>query len=238
VEKIKIPHHSYFGFGERLAAEEQGTADPTGLGFVYDKVAAFLASDFKDLTSLIGREVALADAPSSLAPVKDSRSRADFAYRYDVFVSYERSSADVVFEIAEAVTYELSARLGREVRLFLDKSELRIGDEFLATLDEAVDSSKVMLALLTPRYLNSKFSIREFERFAERKEKRPILPVLLSGNIDVDELPFFVKKLKRWLDMRDSSILAQSKLGHGRRSASWWEAIKLIADNLYRMIEP
>jgi MinD-like ATPase involved in chromosome partitioning or flagellar assembly len=233
VEKIKIPHHSYFGFGERLAVEEQGTADPTGLGFVYDKVAAFLASDFKDLTSLIGGEAALAGVPMAV-PVEYLQPYTPPRYNFDVFVSYERSSAYEVFEIAEDIMAELSRRLGRAVNFFLDRNELRMGDAFLAGLDEAVDSSKVMLALLTPRYLNSKYSMRELNRFVERKDRPPILPVLLSGDIDVDELPFSVKQLVT-LDVRDSFMLKQSKVG--RRSTSWWEAITLIADNLHGVIK-
>jgi cellulose biosynthesis protein BcsQ len=40
----KIPYTPYFSFGEGLPVIEQGTADPTGLGFAYETVAALLAN--------------------------------------------------------------------------------------------------------------------------------------------------------------------------------------------------
>jgi MinD-like ATPase involved in chromosome partitioning or flagellar assembly len=228
VEKIKIPHHSYFGFGERLAVEEQGTVDPTGLGFVYDRVAAFLASDFKDLTSLIGPQAEQAGAPAWPTIVALSQSR--MAFDYDVFVSYERSSADAVFEIVDALKREVPLRI-EEARFFLDDYELRVGDEFLAKLDAAVDRSKTMLVLLTPRYLKSKYSMREYRRFLEGSDERRILTVLLSGG--VSEFP---SSMRHWLDMRESLMLAQSKVGSGRRSIKWVEAIRTLAFELSKMI--
>jgi len=45
LEASKIPYVSYFSFGERLAVCEQGTTDPTGLGYAYESVAALLANE-------------------------------------------------------------------------------------------------------------------------------------------------------------------------------------------------
>jgi cellulose biosynthesis protein BcsQ len=40
----KIPYTPYFSFGEGLPVLEQGTTDPTGLGFAYETAAALLAN--------------------------------------------------------------------------------------------------------------------------------------------------------------------------------------------------
>jgi len=40
----KIPYAPYFSFGEGLPVVEQGTTDPTGLGFAYETFAALLAN--------------------------------------------------------------------------------------------------------------------------------------------------------------------------------------------------
>ena len=55
IEQIKIPQVDYFSFGEKLAVAEQGTNDPKSMGFVYAKLANFLASDFTDIENFIGK---------------------------------------------------------------------------------------------------------------------------------------------------------------------------------------
>jgi internalin A len=53
LEKTKIPYVSYFSFGEKLPVIEQGTNDPTGLGYAYENLAALIASDLEQVESLI-----------------------------------------------------------------------------------------------------------------------------------------------------------------------------------------
>ena len=74
---------------------------------------------------------------------------------------------------------------------------------------------------------------RQRDRFVKPNQEPPILPVLLS---DVDELPEIVKRLF-YFDLRDYSMLAQSKVGHTRRSRGYREAIFLIAKTLYERIK-
>jgi hypothetical protein len=45
LQTCKIPYIPYFSFGERLAVFEEGTEDPTGLGYAYQSVAAVLGND-------------------------------------------------------------------------------------------------------------------------------------------------------------------------------------------------
>lgn len=44
LELTKIPYKTYFSFGEKLPVVEQGTTDPTGLGYAYETVAAVLGN--------------------------------------------------------------------------------------------------------------------------------------------------------------------------------------------------
>jgi MinD-like ATPase involved in chromosome partitioning or flagellar assembly len=232
VESIKIPHHSYFGFGERLAVVEQGTTDPTGLGFVYDKVAAFLASDFKDLTPLIGEGALLAAASAGAGEGAEGFS--EDSSKYDVFVSYDHWSAEAVLEFVEALTAALTSSRGEQARIFVDKSEIDVARVLTSEHHDALSRSKVMLALLTPRYFASKFAVAEFDWFLERRNRKLLLAVILSG--DPRKLPDFIREL-RSLDMRDASILAMSKMGPSRRPAEWYREIQTIADVLNAMIQ-
>jgi hypothetical protein len=131
VESLKIPHHSYFGFGERLAVMEQSTADPMGLAFVYEKVAAFLAGDFKDLTPFVGEQAARAGSDVKLPPEATTPQVATSrGYEYDVFVSFDRSLTDWVVEFVDALKPELAARQAEQIRIFKDIREVNVGSQW------------------------------------------------------------------------------------------------------------
>jgi hypothetical protein len=52
VAQLKIPHIDYFGYGEKLAVMEQGTKDPQGMSFIYEKIATLLARDLADVEEI------------------------------------------------------------------------------------------------------------------------------------------------------------------------------------------
>ncbi|MGC2774699.1 MAG: TIR domain-containing protein [Bradyrhizobium sp.] len=241
VETIKIPHHSYFGFGERLAVQEQGTSDPTGMGFVYDKVAAFLASDLQDIKALTGIDPTV---PETARPpiVRKRHSQVSTSLlqdfdAYDVFVSHDRSSTEAAIEITDALKRELTSMRSEETRLYLDVSEVVAGDHWQDEIRDAVSRSKIMLMLVTPRYLESDIAVKELNRFLERSSAQsdaPVLPVLLAGD------PMKLSKLVGdhvIIDARDAALLRTSKSASGRRPASWHATIHLIANLLREMID-
>ena len=53
LEVTKIPYSSYFSFGEKLPVIEQGTTDPTGLGYAYENITAVIAGDFESIERII-----------------------------------------------------------------------------------------------------------------------------------------------------------------------------------------
>src|SRR6266404_1163377 len=53
LELTKIPYAPYFSFGEGLPVVEQGTTDPTGLGFAYETVAALVANRLQNADILL-----------------------------------------------------------------------------------------------------------------------------------------------------------------------------------------
>jgi MinD-like ATPase involved in chromosome partitioning or flagellar assembly len=204
IEAVKIPQVAYFGFGERLAVVEQGTTDPQGMGFVYDKVASFLASDFKKVDVLVGEQrvqEAAAQSPSSAQRVEPP---APTTYLYDVFFSYDTSMADWVLEFTERLKSELAARRTEPVKTFMDVQEIRMGDTWADAIADALLRSKVLVAFITPRYISSRFAWKEFLAFRERADltgKSLALPVLLRG----DDFPSSLSEI-RWLDLRAHSL--------------------------------
>lgn len=49
----KIPYISYFSFGEKLPVVEQGTLDPSGLGFAFETLASLVANNLADSELLL-----------------------------------------------------------------------------------------------------------------------------------------------------------------------------------------
>jgi MinD-like ATPase involved in chromosome partitioning or flagellar assembly len=233
IERIKVPQVDFFGFGEKLAVAEQGTTDPQGMGFVYDKIAAFLASDFTDLSALVGeqalREANRSDASTTSPAIKPLES-AD--YLYDIFVSYDHSLSEWVLEFMEALKRELASLRADEPKIFMDLGEIRAGDSWEEQLLEALTRSRLLVAFLTPHYLASSVARREFLTFSKRAlqtGKRLLVPVVLRG----DDFPNFVMRFQ-WTDFRKLSIQKKSP---SRHPAAWQREIMRLADNLNGMID-
>jgi MinD-like ATPase involved in chromosome partitioning or flagellar assembly len=55
LELTKIPYTPYFSFGESLPVVEQGTRDPTGLGYAYETVAAVIGNQLQNADLLLTR---------------------------------------------------------------------------------------------------------------------------------------------------------------------------------------
>lgn len=232
VERVKVPQADFFGFGEKLAVVEQGVSDPQGIGFIYDKIAAFLASDFKDVSALVGtdqiHESKFSEAPSASKALK-SRKSAD--YTYDIFISHDASTRDWVIEFREVLMQELSSLYGREMTIFLDVREIQTGTFWAETVSKALAQSKLLLAVVTPRYMTSKLAQNEFDRFKERSQqtgKRLLMPIILRG----ESQPFLDEFAP--LDLRQFPIV---KTSPARWPATLKHRIVKLAETLKEMID-
>jgi TIR domain len=123
----------------------------------------------------------------------------------DIFVSYRKTDA----RFGAAATYELLAgRFGRE-RIFLDHQSIRPGVVYTRRLREALQSMRVLLVLIGPRWLAVDprppgHLLVQRENDWVRREIRcaigravPIVPILLDGTRmpDPDLLPSDIRRL-------------------------------------------
>lgn len=201
IEAVKIPHHSYFGFGERLAVVDQGTSDPQGMGFVYDKIASFIASDFANVDALVGAGKVQEAAKETTSPARRiAKAAARTDYLHDLFFSYDVSMSEGVLEFTDRLKQELTVLRGKPPNTFIDVQEVRAGDVWPERLSEALLRSKVLVAFITPRYLASQFAYKEFQAFRERARitgKAVLVPILVRDA----PLPADVREIT-WLDLR------------------------------------
>lgn len=236
VEALKVPQVDFFSFGERLAVVEQGTSDPDGLGFVYDRVARLIAGDLQDIEKVLG-----IDPPKEevIAETKLASKRAEPGYKFDLYISYAHDAVltDFLRAFVEQLEQWIGFETGKDARIFFDFRELSLGDAWAEILSGSLSRSKVLVPILTQRYFRSKWAKAEWSVFEKREQLAGgtplIIPILMHKGLGY--------KLPEWAAMRKSFDLSDLPLHAGafrdkRRSLQMTERVqelaKLIAQQL------
>jgi MinD-like ATPase involved in chromosome partitioning or flagellar assembly len=208
VEQLKVPHVDYFGYGEKLAVIEQGTSDPNGMGFAYEKIAKLLAnnlSNAEEVFQISPPTESPLERPSSAVESKD--------YEHDLYISFVHSAMtdEWLRPVLVKLRRYIGDFLGRDVSVFLDYRELEGGANWPSYVTKALARSRLLLAIVTPRYFRSSFSLAEWETFARREEqtksKNLIVPVLIEG-LDT-RLPAWFTRRRHW-DLRQMFMMRAS----------------------------
>lgn len=187
LERLTIPHRDEFAFGERLAVAEPKTAGAKALTAVYERIAALLAAEFRDIEAVVGaaaRGPASRSASRAIEELALGRPR-PAAVRPDVFVSYPRAGSvlrEWVYRFIETLGKTSGTQLGMLASFFLDVED-RPDTEF-DQVRPVLDGSRVLLAILTPHYLASSWCLAEWQAFEERERvagRTLIVPIALRG---------------------------------------------------------
>jgi len=180
LQRVKVPQKDYFSFGEKLPVIEEGVADPTGMGYAYDQVARVLVDDFEATDEVLGLRERTREPP----PVVDD-------YLWNVFVSFPPGPSLQLWvdEFIDLVRAEMEAY--RDPAIFLQHRELTLGPSLPAAVQDALRRSRLLLAIVTPEYVRSRWTLAEFATFVERERttgaESLIVPVLFRGRLE--ELP-------------------------------------------------
>jgi len=195
LEQVKIPQVDYFSFGEKLAVVEQGTNDPESMGFIYSKLAEFLASEFSDIENFIGHSYyneQKAVYQKSKEAVASKEISAEKKYKYDVFISYPRSAYPWVRELMlPTLTEYLNDELGYNPQIFFDASETLSGNDWNNSIKNALEGSKVFIFVFTnleskSDYLNSELLIAEtFQKTTKTNILFPVVFVKGQGSFTI-----------------------------------------------------
>jgi len=116
---------------------------------------------------------------------------------YDIFVSYARRDERYAAELREHLK---GLRTTIDFNVFLDKEELRAGDDLKHKIDAALRSSSIFIIVATPYYFASDWAFpKEFPRIketAERSGKKKRIITLVY-----EECDFLLEyhRLKRYL---------------------------------------
>ncbi|MER8412904.1 TIR domain-containing protein [Mesorhizobium sp. M0293] len=171
IQATTIPYVPYWTFGERLSVVEDETADPLGINYSLETLAALFAHRLGQTSLMLeSRDDYVAAARRIAAGSRRSRS--------DVFLSYDHVNTFAAEEMREALSK-------RGLSVFMDRYELQAGEPSEAALRSAIEASDHMLVLVgdgTRERRWQEFEIRAFQRQAATDgHSRFIVPVLLDG---------------------------------------------------------
>ena len=107
--------------------------------------------------------------PATESRVPPSDGEAHEAYDASLFLSYAHADDDylggAMLAFADALQESYSFLFGGTIRVFTDRGDLAWGRAWQQQLDAAIEDTQFLLAMVTPRYLQSEACRREFEQF-------------------------------------------------------------------------
>ncbi len=171
LEVTKIPYISFFSFGEKLPVIEQGTTDPTGLGYAYENIAALIADNFQHVDMLVENR-------DELVGIASSSKKREAIAKPKIFISYSHKDTSYKDLILKHLSV-LSAK--NEVSVWSDR-EIQPGHDWYEEITKAISGSNVALLLISADYLASSFIIKEeIPRLLKRQESSNlmIIPIII-----------------------------------------------------------
>ena len=110
-----------------------------------------------------------------------------------------------VWMFQEALEVALGIKLGRDARVWIDKREIKTNERIEAVLSAELKRSRVLVAMMSPSWLNSEWCPRELQEFLDSHpgtqtaesvfvvEIEPVERALWERKIAVKGLPFYKK---------------------------------------------
>ena len=101
-----------------------------------------------------------------------------------IFLSYRSTEVDFALKLAASLK-------NAGVNLWMDRLDIRPGEDWRKALEDALHNSAAMIAVLSPGYVSSKYCQRELARVD--RYGRAIFPVLL-GQLTEEQLPLEIER--------------------------------------------
>ena len=162
--------------------------------------------------------------------------------RYCAFISYRHYTPDK--EVAQRLhslieNYTIPSALRGEEglkhpgRVFRDQEELPLSADLGKDIETALDNSDWLICVCSPRYLQSRWCMRELEYFIERRGRERVLAVLAEGEPQ-DAFPDLLCKGKD----ADGNEIDIEPLAADVRSATLQGSLKKLKKEKLRILAP
>lgn len=123
---------------------------------------------------------------------------------YHIFISYSREddSDHAIHKFIDQLRKKLKVKCRQEVSVFIDDEEIRAGDHWSKTIEEAAKDSFLVIAFLSPRYFRSQECLREWQFFWPSDKRMPdksIIPIEYSS-VEKNELSLYSDDQRHIID--------------------------------------
>lgn len=139
--------------------------------------------------------------------------------KFPAFFSYVRANdkhdRGKLTDLRKALQNEIWAQTGEPFKIFQDTESIEWGNEWKLRITDALESSSLLLAIVTPSYLLSQSCRFEFEYFLKRESRlnqKLILPIIyietpkLNDRNDYIATEISKRQWVDWKDLRFSSL--------------------------------
>ena len=161
--------------------------------------------------------------------------------QYTAFISYRHQTPDQ--EIAKKLhqmieTYTVPTALRQDGarhpgKVFRDQEELPLSADLGRDIEAALEDSDWLICICSPRYLQSKWCLRELEYFIEHKGRDRVLAVLVEGEPE-DSFP----ELLRFETDENGNRKEREPLAANVRGESLAENLKKLKKEKFRILAP
>ena len=120
---------------------------------------------------------------------------------YDLFVSYAHldDHDGWVVALIEAIRAEHAKFTPNPLAIFFDRSDIRTMDDWEHRIFRGLRGSKAMLAVLSPKYLESLYCRKEWERYLDHELDRAMTGEAIAPIYTI-AVPGFEHQADSWLD--------------------------------------
>ncbi|MBQ6850490.1 MAG: TIR domain-containing protein [Oscillospiraceae bacterium] len=163
--------------------------------------------------------------------LNESQPKQDF--RFDVFISYRHSPLDsaaaaYLHKALEnyKIPKEIQEKIGKKKinRVFRDEEELGASSDLFTEIENSIKASEYLVVILSPRYKQSKWCLKEIESFLQHRSRDNILAVIIEGE-PYDVFPDIL--------LEDGEPLALDLRAENEK-----EMLKLAKQRLPRLVAP
>ena len=111
-------------------------------------------------------------------------------FKFDVFISYRHSDLDsaaaaYLHKALEnyKIPKEIQEKIGKKRinRVFRDEEELGASSDLFTEIENSIKESEYLLVVLSPRYKQSKWCLKEIESFLKYRSRDNVLAVIIEG---------------------------------------------------------
>ena len=161
---------------------------------------------------------------------------------FTAFISYRHQAPDqeVAQKLHTAIeTYRIPAGIRKKTGrtkmglVFRDEEELPLSADLGKDIENALDNSDWLIAVCSPRYLESRWCMRELEYFIEKKGKDHVLTILTEGE-PRDSFP----KALQFREDAEGGLQPVEPLAADVRAATAAEMLKKLKGEKLRLLAP